>query len=156
MSDPRDTMTATKGETAMSTYKSEPVALFYGGSATVTARPIRKGHQLAPEVAIRERGIEVLSMSPEAARALADALRDAADHADGYEASWTQAEAEIEVRDALIDRTDAPVEWEGISDAVDVHLGRIERDESRAIDREKIDRETMFAVVEAVVQDAEQ
>lgn len=66
----------------MSTYKSEPVALFYGGSATVAARPVKANDQEAAEVVVRERGIEVLSMSPDAARALADALREAADHAE--------------------------------------------------------------------------
>ena len=63
-------------------HTSDPVALYYGGEAKVTARPIRKGHQLAPEVSIKERGIEVLSMSPDAARDLAAALLAAADRAD--------------------------------------------------------------------------
>lgn len=67
----------------MSTHTSDPIPAYYGGEVKVTARPIRKGHQLAPEVSIKERGVEVLSMSPDAARALADALRDAADHAEG-------------------------------------------------------------------------
>lgn len=66
----------------MSTHTSEPVALFYGGEVKVTARPVKVGHQLAPEVVLKERGVEVLSMSPDAARALAQALTDAADHAD--------------------------------------------------------------------------
>lgn len=66
----------------MSAYKSDPVALFYGGSATVAARPVKAGDQAAAEVVVRERSIEVLSMSPDAARALAAALLAAADQAD--------------------------------------------------------------------------
>lgn len=62
---------------------SDPIPCYYGGEVKVTARPIRKGHQLAPEVSLKERGVEILSLAPDAARALADALRGAADHADG-------------------------------------------------------------------------
>jgi hypothetical protein len=62
-------------------HTSEPIPAYYGGEVKVTARPVRGG-QLAPEVSIRERGVEVLSMSPDAARALAAALTEAADHAE--------------------------------------------------------------------------
>ena len=63
-------------------HTSEPIPAYYGGEAKVTARPIREG-QIAPEVVLKERGVEILSLTPDAARALADALREAADHADG-------------------------------------------------------------------------
>lgn len=66
--------------------------------------------------------------------------------------TWTQSEVEVEVRDALIARTDAPNDWETVSDAVDVYLGGIEREETRVLDREAIDRATVFAVVESIVR----
>lgn len=66
--------------------------------------------------------------------------------------TWTQSQVEVEVRDALITRTDAPNDWETVSDAVDVYLGGIEREESRVLDREAIDRATVFAVVESIVR----
>lgn len=66
--------------------------------------------------------------------------------------TWTQSQVEVEVRDALITRTDAPNDWETVSDAVDVYLGGIEREESRVLDREAIDRATVFAVVEFIVR----
>lgn len=66
----------------MTAYKSDQIALDYGGFATVTARPVSAGDQLTPEVLIRERGIEALSVSPESARALASALLEAAERAE--------------------------------------------------------------------------
>ena len=63
-------------------HTSDPIPAYYGGEVKVTARPIRKGHQIAPEVALKERGVEILSLTPEAARALAAALLEAADQAD--------------------------------------------------------------------------
>lgn len=67
----------------MSTHTSDPIPAYYGGEVKVTARPEKAGHQIAPEIVLKERGVEILSLSPEAARALADALRDAADYAEG-------------------------------------------------------------------------
>lgn len=63
--------------------QSDPIPAYYGDSVTVIGRPVKSGHQLAPEVVLKERGAEILSLSPDAARALADALRDAAAHAEG-------------------------------------------------------------------------
>ncbi len=67
----------------MSTRTSNPIPAYYGGEVKVIARPERAGHQIAAEVVLKERGVEILSLSPGAARGLADALRDAADHAEG-------------------------------------------------------------------------
>ncbi|MDV8002871.1 hypothetical protein [Rhodococcus sp. IEGM 1408] len=69
--------------------------------------------------------------------------------------TWTQSQVEIEVRNALIARTDSPNDWETVSDAVDVYLGGIEREETRVLDREAIDRTTVFAVVESIVRAAD-
>ena len=63
-------------------HTSDPIPCYYGGEVKVTARPVDAG-QLAPEVVLKERGVEILSLRPEAARALADALQIAADHAEG-------------------------------------------------------------------------
>jgi membrane protein YdbS with pleckstrin-like domain len=53
------------------------------GPVTVTARPVRKGHQLAPEIVVTDSGrAQIMHLSPAQARALADALRDAADRAE--------------------------------------------------------------------------
>lgn len=62
--------------------QSDPIPVFPSGAATVIARPVREGRQLAPEVAVRHLNSEVLSMSPASARAFADALRDAANAAE--------------------------------------------------------------------------
>jgi len=63
----------------------DPIPGNYNSSMRVTSHPVQDGRQFAAEVRIREGGVEVLSMSPDAARALADALRDAADHAEGVQ-----------------------------------------------------------------------
>lgn len=70
--------------------------------------------------------------------------------------TYTQAEAETEVRDALITRTNAPNDWETVSDALDVHLGRVEREQGQAVNREAIPRHTVFAVLETIVQPAQE
>lgn len=64
-------------------HESEPIRVHPSGQITVTARPVRAGHQIAPEVGIKDRGVETVLMSPDGARALADALRAAADTAEG-------------------------------------------------------------------------
>lgn len=64
--------------------ESAEVRTMLGDHVTVTGRPIRTGNQLAPEVVITGAGrAEILHLTPENARALSDALRDAADCADG-------------------------------------------------------------------------
>jgi len=61
---------------------SDPLDTMFG-PATVTGRPVREGHQLAPEVVITDSGrAQIMHLSPAQARALADALRDAADRAE--------------------------------------------------------------------------
>jgi len=60
---------------------SDPIKTMFGPVA-VTARPIREGHQLAPEVTIRDTAVDIVHMAPDQARALAAALLDAADRAD--------------------------------------------------------------------------
>ena len=61
-----------------------PVPTMVGGPASVTSRPVSEGRQLAPEVVITDAGkADIMHLTPEGARALADALREAADHAEG-------------------------------------------------------------------------
>jgi len=66
--------------------------------------------------------------------------------------TFTQSDVERHARNALADRTEVPLADETISDAVDVYLGGVERDESRQINRGAIDRATTDRVVAAVVQ----
>jgi hypothetical protein len=62
--------------------QSDPIRTMFG-PVTVTARPVRKGHQLAPEIVVTDSGrAQIMHLSPAQARALADALRDAADRAE--------------------------------------------------------------------------
>lgn len=62
--------------------QSASIQLYYDGEASVVARPAEAGHQRVPEVSIKDRGVDVLGMSPDAARDLAVALRNAADAAE--------------------------------------------------------------------------
>ena len=65
----------------------------------------------------------------------------------------TQAELEMRVRDALIERTDDDIDWERISDAVDVHLGRLERARGHVLDRGKIDADTVGEIINHIVNE---
>jgi hypothetical protein len=61
---------------------SDPLDTMFG-PVTVTARPVRKGHQLAPEIVVTDSGkAEIMHLSPADARALAAALTEAADRAE--------------------------------------------------------------------------
>lgn len=71
-------------------------------------------------------------------------------------ATYTQSEAEIEVRDALITRTNAPHDWETVSDAVDIYLAQIEKQQASTINRQAIPRETVMDILNAIVQNAEE
>ncbi|MBB0995513.1 hypothetical protein G6024_00025 [Dietzia maris] len=64
---------------------SDPIPGNYNSSMRVTSHPVQDGRQLSPEVRVREGNVEVLSMSPAAARAMAAALTEAADHAEGVQ-----------------------------------------------------------------------
>lgn len=81
MPDLYDTITATKENPMTKPITSDPIKTMFGPVA-VTARPMREGHQLAPEVTIRDTAVDILHVSPDQARALADALREAADQAE--------------------------------------------------------------------------
>ena len=63
-------------------HESEPLRTMHG-PVTVTGRPVRAGHQIAPEVVITDAGAQILHLAPADARALADALQSAANHAEG-------------------------------------------------------------------------
>ena len=65
----------------------------------------------------------------------------------------TQAEVEMRVRDALVERTADDIDWERISDAVDVHLGRLERARGHVIDRDKLDADTAEEVINHIVNE---
>jgi len=66
--------------------------------------------------------------------------------------TYTQAEAENEALAALA----AGTRWDTVSDAVDVHLGRIEREQSQRIDRTAIPCATVWEVVDTIVRDAQE
>lgn len=57
---------------------SRPIHTYLGGQVEVVSRKKSK-HQLAPEIGLRHIGVEVMSMSPESARELAESLLDAAE-----------------------------------------------------------------------------
>lgn len=64
--------------------QSAPIPTMIGRPVTVTGRPVREGHQLTPEIVITDATrAEILHLTPDGARALADALRELADHAEG-------------------------------------------------------------------------
>ena len=65
----------------------------------------------------------------------------------------TQANLEMRVRDALIERTDADIDWESISDAVDVHLGRLERTRGHVLDRDRLDADTVEEIIDIIVSE---
>lgn len=70
----------------MSTTTSAPIKTYLGGQVEVVTRTKSK-HQLAHEISLRHIGVETMSMSPESARALAQELLAAADHAEGGQPS---------------------------------------------------------------------
>ena len=64
-------------------HESDPLRTMFG-PVTVTGRPIREGHQIAPEVVVTDSGkAQIMHLAPADARALADALQFAADYAEG-------------------------------------------------------------------------
>ena len=66
--------------------------------------------------------------------------------------TYTQTEAENEALAALA----AGTRWDTVSDAVDVHLGRIELEQSQKIDRDAIPCATVWEVVDTIVRDAQE
>lgn len=66
--------------------------------------------------------------------------------------TYAQAEAEREVFAALAATGSAP-EQETVSDAVDVYLGRAEREQGQPIDRNAIPHEIVFSVLDTIVRD---
>lgn len=62
---------------------------------------------------------------------------------------YTQADAEDEALAIL----GAGTPWDMVSDAVDVHLGRIEREQSRRLDRAAIPAGIVSEVVDTIVCD---
>ena len=66
--------------------------------------------------------------------------------------TYTQTETENEALAALA----AGTRWDTVSDAVDVHLGRIEREQSQKIDRDAIPCATVWEVVDTIVRDAQE
>lgn len=68
--------------------------------------------------------------------------------------TYTQAQAEDQVLAALTTITGQTYRWDTVSDAVDVHLSRIERARGRLLDRASIPREVVFDVLGTIVRDA--
>lgn len=68
--------------------------------------------------------------------------------------TYTQAEAEVKARTALTTATDADWPTDTVSDAVDVHLGRVEREQGRPFDRSAIPRAIVLDVLATIVRDA--
>lgn len=74
----------------------------------------------------------------------------------GDAVTFTQVEVEMKARDAIIERTGESVDWELLSDAVDVYLIRLDADRPGGPpNRGAIDAETADAVVEFVVSAVE-
>lgn len=67
---------------------------------------------------------------------------------------YTQAEAEREVLAALVTATGEDIRQDTVSDAVDVHLGRVEREQGRPFDRSAIPRAIVLDVLATIVRDA--
>lgn len=65
---------------------SAPIHTYLGGEVEVVSRRKNK-NQLQPEISLRHIGVEVMSMSPESARELAQALMDAIGHTEGGQPS---------------------------------------------------------------------
>lgn len=65
---------------------SAPIHTYLGGQVEVVSRRKNK-NQLQPEIGLRHIGVEVMSMSPESARELAQALMDAIGHIEGGQSS---------------------------------------------------------------------
>lgn len=98
-----------------------------------------------------------VQLSADQAETLADALRLALTRIDRRRAeigTRTQRQVENTVGVALADAGQR-LDWEAISDAVDVHLGRVEREHGQQLDRTAIPRETVQAVRDAIVLDAQ-
>lgn len=89
---------------------------------------------------------------PEPPAAAVDLGEPAGDPDPDAEPTFTQVEVEMKARDAIAERTDHSVDWELVSDAVDVYLIRLEADRPDGpLDRGAIDTETAETVVEFVV-----
>lgn len=67
--------------------------------------------------------------------------------------TYTQAQAEDQVLAALATATGRTYRWDTVSDAVDVYLGRIERERGRLLDRGSIPQEIVFDVLGTIVRD---
>lgn len=65
----------------------------------------------------------------------------------------TQAEVEMRVRDALVEHIADDIDWEAISDAVDGHLGRLERARGHVVDRDKLDADTAEEIINHIVNE---
>lgn len=65
---------------------SAPIHTYLGGQVEVVSRRKNK-NQLKPEIGLRHIGVETMSMSPESARELAQALMDAIGHIEGGQSS---------------------------------------------------------------------
>jgi hypothetical protein len=98
-----------------------------------------------------------VQLSWDQAETLAAALRLALTRIDRRRAevgTRTQRQVENTVGVALADAGQR-LDWEAISDAVDVHLGRFERENGQQLDRDAIPREAVQAVRDAIVLDAQ-
>lgn len=93
---------------------------------------------------------------PEPPAVAVDLGEPAGDPDPDAEPTFTQVEVEMKARDAIAERTEHSVDWELVSDAVDVYLIRLDADRAgEPINRAAIDRETAEAVVEFVVSAVE-
>lgn len=68
--------------------------------------------------------------------------------------TYTQAEAEVKARTALTTATDADWPTDTVSDAVDVYLGSLEREQGCRLDRNAIPHAIVDTVAATIVRNA--
>lgn len=66
--------------------------------------------------------------------------------------TYTQAQVEDQVLAALGSVTGRTYHWDQVSDAVDVHLCRIEREQGRTLDRSSLPQAVVLAVLDTIVR----
>ena len=66
--------------------------------------------------------------------------------------TFTQDEAHRAIANGLIDRTDAPQNWNAVGAAIDHHLDRIEREQGHPLDRTAIPSQTVRRILDTLHQ----
>ena len=66
--------------------------------------------------------------------------------------TFTQDEAHRAIANGLIDRTDAPQNWNAVGAAIDHHLDRIEREQGHPLDRTAVPSQTVRRILDTLHQ----